>query len=150
VSETIPTEQPPLVGEVSANSCGSRVSRDQRNGSPRSYSRISRPEPLLFLPSRSSIVLTRLSGPRSRSTTSQKSGSAGNRTRGLWVYSQEIRPLDHRGGQCNGIQPTLFRNPDVTSLQLCTPPPPKAVGGWWKLDTLISGGCVNLIKFMED
>jgi hypothetical protein len=36
------------------------------------YSRISRPEPLLFLPSSSSVVLTRLSGPRSTSTTSQK------------------------------------------------------------------------------
>jgi hypothetical protein len=34
-----------------------------------------------FLPSSSSIVLTRLSGPRSRPTTSQKSGSAGNRAR---------------------------------------------------------------------
>jgi hypothetical protein len=30
------------------------------------------PEPLLFLPSISSIVLTRLSGPPSRPTTSQK------------------------------------------------------------------------------
>jgi hypothetical protein len=38
----------------------------------RPYSRFSRPEPLLFLPSSSSIVLTRLSGPRSRPTTSQK------------------------------------------------------------------------------
>jgi hypothetical protein len=31
---TIPTERPPLVGEVSANFCGQRVSRSQRNGSP--------------------------------------------------------------------------------------------------------------------
>jgi hypothetical protein len=31
----IPTERPPLVNEVSANFCGQRVSRDQRNGSPR-------------------------------------------------------------------------------------------------------------------
>jgi hypothetical protein len=38
----------------------------------RPYSRISRPEPLLFLPSSSSVVLTRLGGPRSRPTTSQK------------------------------------------------------------------------------
>jgi hypothetical protein len=44
----------------------------QRNGSPQPYSRFSRPEPLLLLPSSSSIVLTRLSGPRSRPTTSQK------------------------------------------------------------------------------
>jgi hypothetical protein len=32
---TIPTERPPLVGEVSANFCGYRVSRGQRDGSPR-------------------------------------------------------------------------------------------------------------------
>jgi hypothetical protein len=31
---TIPTERPPLLGEVSANFCGWRVSRGQRNGSP--------------------------------------------------------------------------------------------------------------------
>jgi hypothetical protein len=28
----------------------------------------------------------------------RKSVSAGNRTRDLWVSSQELRPLDHRGG----------------------------------------------------
>jgi hypothetical protein len=38
----------------------------------RPYSRFSRPEPLLFPPSSSSVVLTRLSGPRSRPTTCQK------------------------------------------------------------------------------
>jgi hypothetical protein len=38
----------------------------------RPYSRFSRPEPLLFLSSSSSIVLTRLSGPHYRPTTSQK------------------------------------------------------------------------------
>jgi hypothetical protein len=48
------------------------TSRGQHNGSLRPYSRISRLQPLLFLPSRCSIVLTRLSGPRSRPTTSQK------------------------------------------------------------------------------
>jgi hypothetical protein len=31
---TIPTELPPLVGEVSANFCEYRVSRGQRNGFP--------------------------------------------------------------------------------------------------------------------
>jgi hypothetical protein len=49
-----------------------RVPRSQRDGSQRPYSRLSRPEALLFLPSSSSVVLTRLSGPRSRPTTSQK------------------------------------------------------------------------------
>jgi hypothetical protein len=48
------------------------VLRDQRGGSPRPYSRISRLESLLFLPSSFSVVLTRLSGTRSRPTTSQK------------------------------------------------------------------------------
>jgi hypothetical protein len=69
---TIPTERPPLVGEVSANVCGYRVPRGQSGGTLRPYSRFSRPEPLLFLSSSSSVVLTRLSGPRSRPTTSQK------------------------------------------------------------------------------
>jgi hypothetical protein len=32
---TIPTDRPPLVGEVSANLCGQRVLRDQRNELPR-------------------------------------------------------------------------------------------------------------------
>jgi hypothetical protein len=49
-----------------------RVLRGQRDGSLQPYSRISRPEPLLSLPSSSSIVFTKLSGPRSRSTTSQE------------------------------------------------------------------------------
>jgi hypothetical protein len=68
---TIPTERPPLVGEVSANFCGQRVSRGQRGGSLTAVISISRPEPILFLPNSFSIVLTKLSGPRSRSTSSQ-------------------------------------------------------------------------------
>jgi hypothetical protein len=48
------------------------VSRGQCDRSLRSYSWFYRPEPLPFLSSSSSIVLTRLSGPRSRPTTSQK------------------------------------------------------------------------------
>jgi hypothetical protein len=59
-------------GEVSANFCGWKVPRGQRDGSIRPYSWYSRPEPLLFLSSSSSIALTRLSGPRSRPTNSQK------------------------------------------------------------------------------
>jgi hypothetical protein len=70
--ETWVRERPPFVNEVSANFFGSRVLRGQRDGFLLPYSRLSRPEPLLFLPSSSSIVLKRLSGPRSRPTTSQK------------------------------------------------------------------------------
>jgi hypothetical protein len=38
---TIPTERPPLVGEVNANFCGWRVPRGQGDGSLRPYSRLS-------------------------------------------------------------------------------------------------------------
>jgi hypothetical protein len=68
---TIPTKRPPLV-EVSTNFCRWRVPLGQRDRSLWPYSRLSRPDPLLFLPSSSSVVLTRMSGPRSRPTTSQK------------------------------------------------------------------------------
>jgi hypothetical protein len=33
----------------------------------------------------------------------RKSGSAGNRTRDLWICSQELWPLDHRGGQLRTV-----------------------------------------------
>jgi hypothetical protein len=49
-----------------------RVTRDQHVVSLRPYSRPSRPEPLLFLSSSSSVVLMRLSGHRSRPSTSFK------------------------------------------------------------------------------
>jgi hypothetical protein len=65
-------KRPPLVGEVSANFCGYRVQRGQCYGSLWPYFRLSIPKLLLFLPSSSSIVLTRLGGPLSRPTTSQK------------------------------------------------------------------------------
>jgi hypothetical protein len=69
------------------------VLRGQHNGCLRTYSRFSRPEPLLFLPSSSSTVLTRLSGPRSRTHYfSEKSGSAGNRTR---TFGSVARSSDH-------------------------------------------------------
>jgi hypothetical protein len=75
------------------------VSHGQRNGSLQPYCQVSRLEPLLFLPSSSSIVLTRLSGPHSRPTTSQKICSAGNWARDLWICSQKIWPLDRTGSR---------------------------------------------------
>jgi hypothetical protein len=62
----------------------------QRNGSLRPYSRLSGPEPLLFLPSSSSIVLTRLSGPCSRLTTAQKIWQRRESNSDLWISSQEL------------------------------------------------------------
>jgi hypothetical protein len=40
---TIPTERPPLVGEVNANFCGKRVPRGHHDRCLRPYYRISRP-----------------------------------------------------------------------------------------------------------
>jgi hypothetical protein len=71
---TIPNGRPPLVGDVSANFWGQRVSHGQHDGSPWSYSQLSRSEQLLFLPSSSSIEF--VPDP----VLFRKSGSAGNRT----------------------------------------------------------------------
>jgi hypothetical protein len=49
-----------------------RVLRSQRDGSSTAEIFVSRPEPLLFLPNSSSVVLMSLCGLRSRPTTSQK------------------------------------------------------------------------------
>jgi hypothetical protein len=85
---TIPTERQPLVGEVSADFGGYRLPRSQRDGSIRPYSRFSRPEPLLFLLSSFSIVLTRLSGHLSRPTISQKIWERLESNPDLWIYSK--------------------------------------------------------------
>jgi hypothetical protein len=95
---TIPTERPPLVSEVSDNFCEYKVPRNQRDGSLWPYSRYSRPKPLLFLQSSSSVLLTRLSAPPSRPTTSQKIFYHRESNPDLWICSQELWPLDHRGG----------------------------------------------------
>jgi hypothetical protein len=52
----------------------------------------------LFHSSSSSVVLARLSGSRFRTLLLRKSGRAGNRTRDLWICSQKLRSVDHRGG----------------------------------------------------
>jgi hypothetical protein len=51
-----------------------------------------------FLSSSSSVLVTRLSAPRSRLTTSQKMWWRRKSNPDLWIYSQELWPLDHRGG----------------------------------------------------
>jgi hypothetical protein len=77
VERITPTERQPFVSDVSANF----LARGQRDGFLRPYSRFSRPEPLFFLSSSSSVVLTRLSGPRSRHCTSQENWLRLYRTR---------------------------------------------------------------------
>jgi hypothetical protein len=70
------------------------VLRSQRNGSLRPYSRLSRPEPLLLLPSSCSVVLTRLSGPLSTPTTSQKIWWRLESNPDLWICSQDPQSTD--------------------------------------------------------
>jgi hypothetical protein len=91
------------------------VPRCQRDGFLRPYLRLSRPKSILFLSSCSSIVLTRLSGPRSRPTTSQKIWWRQESNPDLWICSQELWPLDQRGGQSNNrkskkIIPKLYKS----------------------------------------
>jgi hypothetical protein len=97
--QTIPTERPPLVCKDSASFCRWMAPRGQHDGSPWLYSQLSRPELPLFLPNSSSVVLMRLSGPRSRPTTSQKIWQRRESNLDLWICSHELWPLDNRGGQ---------------------------------------------------
>jgi hypothetical protein len=74
------------------------VPRSQRCGSSTAVISLYNPEPLLFLSSSSSIVPTRLSGPRSRSTNSQKIWECLELYSDLWICGQELWPLDRRCG----------------------------------------------------
>jgi hypothetical protein len=91
---TIPTEWPPNVGEVSAKFFRIKCVAWSAQRIPTAVNLdFLDTEPLLFHSSSSLVILTRLRGLSSR-----KSGSVGNRTRGLWICSQEFWSLHHRGG----------------------------------------------------
>jgi hypothetical protein len=99
---TITTERLPLVGEVSDNFWGWRVSSGQRNGSPRPLISMFQTRSRYF----SIQVNPQLSSrgwvdPVPDPLLLRKSGRAGNRTRDLWICSQELWPLDHRGGRAH-------------------------------------------------
>jgi hypothetical protein len=67
---TIATQELPFVSEVNANFCGCRV---MSATDPTAVNLgFLDPQPLSFYSSTSSVILTRLSGPHSRPTTSQK------------------------------------------------------------------------------
>jgi hypothetical protein len=91
---TIPTERPPLVGSL----C--QLLRIESASATDPHGRIYgfRPEPLVFLPSSSSVILTRLSGPRSRPTTSQKIWYPRESNSDHCTCSHELWLVDHRGG----------------------------------------------------
>jgi hypothetical protein len=78
---TIPTERPPLVGNVIANFLRIEGATWSAWRIPTAVFSVFYTGAATFLSSSSSVVLTRLSGPRSRPTTFFLSGSDGNRTR---------------------------------------------------------------------
>jgi hypothetical protein len=82
---TIPSERPPLVGEVRGNFCGYRVPRSQRDGSLRPCSRLSRqePRPFFFFQIAPQLYSWGWVGLVPDPLLLRKSGSAGNRTRTL-------------------------------------------------------------------
>jgi hypothetical protein len=88
---TIPTERPPLVGEVFANFLQIEGATWSAWRIPTAVFSIFYPGAATFLSSSSSVVLTRLSGTRSRPTTFF-SGSAGNRT---WASGSVAKNSNH-------------------------------------------------------
>jgi hypothetical protein len=66
---------------------------------------------ILFLSSSFSVVLTRLSVPRSRPTTTQKMWQRRESNPGLWICSQELWRLDHRGCRMKWYWSRLFSEP---------------------------------------
>jgi hypothetical protein len=95
---TIRTELPPLVGEVHANFCWYRgvawLAQWVRTAVNLGFLYWSR----YFFISAAPFILKRLSRPVPDPLLLKKSGTAGNRTWGLWICSQERCPLDHRDG----------------------------------------------------
>jgi hypothetical protein len=97
---TMSTERPSLAGEVSANIFADRwrrvVSVTDSYGRILGFLDQSR---YFFLLSSSSVVLTRLSEPRSQTTTSVTIWYRRESNPDRWICSQELWSLDHRGGQ---------------------------------------------------
>jgi hypothetical protein len=73
--------------EDSAEFAGTGCCIVSATGTHGRFIRFSRPEPLLIHPSSALIILTMLSGPVPDPLLVRKSGSAGNRTRNLWICS---------------------------------------------------------------
>jgi hypothetical protein len=73
--------------------------RGQRGGSPTAVNLFSRQQPLFLLSSSSSFMLTRAQWNSFQTQFyTENLVAPGNRTRDLWVCSQKLWPLDHRGG----------------------------------------------------
>jgi hypothetical protein len=96
---TIQTERQPLVGEVVPIFTVRRCRVVSTTDSHGRLFRSSRPESLLFLQVAPQLLSRGWMDPVPDPPLLRKSGSAGNRIRDLWICSQKLWPLDHRGGQ---------------------------------------------------
>jgi hypothetical protein len=100
--QTTPTERPPLVAEVSAKF----ADRWCHMVSAMLYFRFSTPKKLYFFQAAPQLYLLGWVDPVPDILLLRKSGSSGNRTRNLWICSQGLWSLNHRGGQ--RLEPTGF------------------------------------------
>jgi hypothetical protein len=74
----------------------------------------------------------------------RKSGSAGNQTRDLWIFSQELCPLDHRYGPYDirvANYSILYVQPIVAFKFYYT-------NDQWRLVAKISGGAATKIVYL--
>jgi hypothetical protein len=93
---TIPTERPPLVGEVIAKFLGIEGARGQRDGSLHPYSRFSIQQPLLFYQVAPQLYLRGWVDPVSDPLFFFWLNWESNP--GLRICSQELWPVGHSGG----------------------------------------------------
>jgi hypothetical protein len=115
---TIPTERPPLVGEVIANFCGQRAPRGQRDGFLRPYSRLSRREPLPFLPSCSSYSEAEWTPFQAHYFLFPV--SAGNRTQASGSVAKNTRrntQLNFKDCETRRFVPHIAKRPTPSCLQ---------------------------------
>jgi hypothetical protein len=107
---TIPTERPPLVCEVVPTFVDRGCCVVSATDSRGRQSWFSRPEPLLFLQIAPQLSSRGWVDPVPDPLLLRKSGSAGNRTKDLWICSQKLWPLDHRGGRSTHSRSNLRKN----------------------------------------
>jgi hypothetical protein len=112
---TISSERPPLVGEVIANFLRIEGATWPAWRIPTAVLSVFYTGATTFLSSSSSVVLTRLSGLRSRPTTYFLFWWCRESNPGLRICSQELWQLDHRGGA--GVK-KHFKTPHMSVLTL--------------------------------
>jgi hypothetical protein len=95
---TIPTERPSLVGEVNANFWGYKMLNCQHNVSLRPCSRFLDRSRYFIFQVAPKLYSGSWVGTVPNPLLLRKYGSVGNRTRNLWICSQELWTLDHRDG----------------------------------------------------